>query len=220
VAVVTRGRSRHGRELGKTSLDDPGELLGWAMTGPNRGARPEDQGVPVGGMGNFTAALARAAEHAGAHVRLGVDVAQICMDDSGAASGVELVDGTLIRARAVISNADPKRTFDTLVPAGAVSTELRKTIDALDTDSGSLKFHAAVSELPDLTAHLGSGHDLRLLHMLRVAPSVSYIEKSLTDAAAGRATDHPILIVQIPTVYDPGAAPEGCHVVSVPVSLS
>jgi phytoene dehydrogenase-like protein len=201
------------------SLDAPGELLGWAMTGPNRGARPEDQGVPVGGMGTFTGALARAAEHAGVHIRLGVEVAQVCIDDAGVVRGVELGDGTLVDARAVISNADPKRTFSALVPAGAVSPELRATVDALDTDSGSLKFHAAVSELPDLSGHLGSDHDPRLLHMLRIAPSTSYIEKSLTDAAAGRATDHPIHIVQIPTVYDPSAAPEGRHVVSVRVKF-
>jgi phytoene dehydrogenase-like protein len=170
-------------------------------------------------MGTFTGALARAAEHAGAHVRLGVEVAQVCIDNAGVARGVELGDGTLVEARAVISNADPKRTFGALVPAGAVSPELRATVDALDTDSGSLKFHAAVSELPDLSGHLGSDHDPRLLHMLRIAPSTTYIERSLTDAAAGRATDHPILIVQIPTVYDPSAAPEGRHVVSVRVKF-
>jgi phytoene dehydrogenase-like protein len=200
------------------SLDAPGELLGWAMTGPNRGVSRDDQGIPVGGMGSFTEALMRAAVHQGATVRLGVEVARILVDESGA-TGVELADGSVIRARAVLSNADPKRTFDHLVPQDAVGPELRRTIDALDTDSGSLKFHAAVSELPDLSAYLGPDHDPRLVHMLRVAPSVSYIEKSLADAAAGRATDHPILIVQIPTVYDPSAAPAGRHLVSIRVKF-
>jgi phytoene dehydrogenase-like protein len=200
------------------SLDEPGELLGWAMTGSNRGALATDQGVPVGGMGSFGLALARAAQHFGAEIRLGVDVTRIRVDEHGVA-GVELADGTFIRSLAVLSNADPKRTFNRLLDEDAVSPEVRRIVDGLDTDSGSLKFHAAVSELPDLSAHLGRDHDPRLLGMLRIAPSVGYIERSLADAAAGRATDHPILIVQTSTVYDPSAAPPGHHLVSIRVKF-
>jgi phytoene dehydrogenase-like protein len=200
------------------SLDEPGELLGWAATGPNRGARSEHQGLPVGGMRSFGNAVLEAARDFGAEVRLGVDVAEVLVDDKGA-RGVRLADGSTIEAGVVLSNADPKRTFGQLIPQGAVSAEVTGAVEALDTDSGSLKFHAAVSELPDLSAHLGRGHDPRLLGMIRVSPSTSYVERSLADAAAGRPTDHPILIVMIPTVYDPSVAPAGQHLVSMRVKF-
>jgi phytoene dehydrogenase-like protein len=201
------------------SLDQPGELLGWAMTAPNRGARPEHQGVPIGGMGSVGRALARAAEQYGAEIGLGAEVAQIHLDEAGRACGVDLADGTTLRCRTVVSNADPKRTFGQLLDSAGAAGDTAVRVGKLDTDSGSLKFHAAVSELPDLSAHLGTGHDPRLLGMLRIVPSISYIENSLADAAAGRATDYPILIVQTSTVYDPSAAPEGSHLVSVRVKF-
>jgi phytoene dehydrogenase-like protein len=200
------------------SLDEPGELLGWAMTASNRGAEPLDQGLPVGGMGTFTRALADAAEHAGAVITLGVDVAEILVDESGA-RGVRLSDGSTIRARAVVSNADPKRTFDRLLSGGAVGAETHGRVRAIDTDSGSLKFHAAVDELPDFTRHLGRDHDPRLLGLIRFSPSTTYVERSLADAAEGRPTASPILIVMIPSVYDPSVAPEGQHLVSMRVKF-
>jgi phytoene dehydrogenase-like protein len=199
------------------SLDEPGELLGWAMTASNRGADALDQGLPVGGMGTFTRALARAAEHAGAVIRLGADVSEILIDESGA-SGVRLSDGSTIRARAVVSNADPKRTFEQLVTDPAAS-QTRASVQTVDTDSGSLKFHAAVEQLPDFSRHLGAGHDPRLLGLIRFSPSTSYVEQSLADAAAGRPTTSPILIVMIPSVYDPSVVPDGRHLVSMRVKF-
>lgn len=200
------------------SLDEPGELLGWAMTAPNRGARPEHQGVPIGGMASVSESLASVARSRGVDIAVGAEVAQIVISD-GRACGVTLADGTVLTADTVISNADPKHTFGQLLPDTAEFVEHARTVDTLDTDSGSLKFHAAVDELPDFTRYLGDGHDPRMLGMIRIAPSVSYVEKSLSDAAAGRPTDSPILIVQIPTVYDPSAAPVGKHLVSVRVKF-
>jgi phytoene dehydrogenase-like protein len=201
------------------SLDEPGELLGWAATAPNRGALASDQGVPVGGMGIFGRALFEAARDFGAEVRLGVDVGEILVDEDRGAHGVMLSDGTTIHAQVVLVNVDPKRTFSQLIPDSAASSEVKRAVDALDSESGSLKFHAAVRELPDLTAYLGADHDPRLLGMLRISPSTSYVAASLADAAAGRPTDSPVLIVMIPTVYDPSVAPLGQHLVSMRVKF-
>src|SRR5947209_20027022 len=64
----------------------------------------------AGGMGAVTQAMAAAAKKAGAEIRTGADVAQIRVKD-GAANGVVLGSGEEISARAVISNADPRRTL-------------------------------------------------------------------------------------------------------------
>src|SRR6202050_2878892 len=64
----------------------------------------------AGGMGELTQAMASAAKAAGAGIRTAAEVIEIRVKD-GAATGVLLSTGEEISARAVISNADPKRTL-------------------------------------------------------------------------------------------------------------
>ncbi len=197
------------------SLDEPGELMGWASVKPNLLVDPRNQGLLPGGMGTLARALERAALTAGARIRTGAEVRRILVDDRGTACGVELADGQAIHARMVVSNADPKRTFLGLVEPAAVPAELRARIDGLETRSGSVKFHAAVRELPDFGRWFDGPADPRALAMIRIAPSIDYVTASLADAAAGVPTRSPIITLQIPTVYDPTIAPPGQHIVSM-----
>ena len=64
----------------------------------------------AGGVGAVTQAMASAAQSAGAEIRTGADVIEIRVQN-GKASGVVLSTGEEISAKAVISNADPKRTL-------------------------------------------------------------------------------------------------------------
>src|SRR5271165_5356524 len=64
----------------------------------------------AGGMGPVTQAMASAAKAAGAEIRTGTEVIEISVGN-GVAGGVVLSNGQEIQARAVISNADPKRTL-------------------------------------------------------------------------------------------------------------
>ena len=70
----------------------------------------------MGGMGAITQALAAAGRKLGVEIRTSAPVAQIDVRD-GRARGVVLEDGTEIRARIVLSNADPKRLFLKMVAA-------------------------------------------------------------------------------------------------------
>src|SRR5262245_38826380 len=67
-----------------------------------------------GGMGALTQALAKAATEAGAEIRTGADVERILIE-KGRAVGVALTNGSEILAGAVVSNADPRRTFLQLI---------------------------------------------------------------------------------------------------------
>jgi phytoene dehydrogenase-like protein len=67
-----------------------------------------------GGAGAVTQAMATAAQQAGAEIRTSAPVSEIRIKD-GAATGVLLASGEEISAKAVISNADPKRTLLQLV---------------------------------------------------------------------------------------------------------
>src|SRR6202165_2534858 len=82
------------------------------------GGEHEQQGFyghVLGGMGSITNAMANAARAFGAEIRTSSPVQQIDSRD-GRVRSVVLEDGTEIRARVVLSNADPKRTFLGMVP--------------------------------------------------------------------------------------------------------
>ncbi|HEV7864148.1 MAG TPA: NAD(P)/FAD-dependent oxidoreductase, partial [Acidimicrobiia bacterium] len=84
--------------------------------------KPGAWGYVEGGMGRVSLALADAATEAGALVVTGVPVAAILPGTGAAGRGegpaVVLESGEVIRAGAVVSNADPKRTL-ALCQAGA-----------------------------------------------------------------------------------------------------
>src|SRR4051794_6051958 len=81
-------------------------------------------GYVRGGMGAITRALAGAASDLGVEIRTSVPVAQVLVED-GVARGVVLEDGSTVRARTVLSNADPKRTFLGLCPPSALPAAFR-----------------------------------------------------------------------------------------------
>ena len=88
---------------------------------------------PHGGMGGITQAMARAAESLGAEIRVNSPVERILVR-GGRAVGVELADGERIEADVVLSNADPKRTFLSLVDENDVAPEVVRGIRRLKTD--------------------------------------------------------------------------------------
>ena len=77
-------------------------------------------GHVMGGMGAITGALAGAARKRGAEIRTSSPVGRILVRN-GRVRGVALEDGTEIRAGLVVSNADPKRTFLSLLEARRIA---------------------------------------------------------------------------------------------------
>src|SRR5204863_886850 len=71
-------------------------------------------GFAKGGNGSVSAAIAAAARSSGAEIRTGAPVERVLIE-SGRAAGVVLEGGEEIRAGRVVSNADPRRTFLSLV---------------------------------------------------------------------------------------------------------
>src|SRR5437763_7340401 len=71
---------------------------------------PGFYGHVMGGMGSITQAMAAAGKKFGVEIRTSAPVARVDVRD-GRARRVVLEDGTELRSRIVLSNADPKRTF-------------------------------------------------------------------------------------------------------------
>lgn len=203
--------------IGSTSrsLDTPGSLMTAAAQEAGRSGSKQFKGLPIGGMGAVSAAIATAAREAGVAIHTNSPVQRIITEGERAV-GVELKDGTVVRSRAVVSNATPEVTFGKLLPAESPAYAVVKpSVDKLENTFHGMKFHVRVSELPDLSIWLGKDYDTRQLANFRLCPSVEQFAAALSDVSAGNVTDSPVVHVQIPSVLDPTVAPEGEYLVSM-----
>lgn len=168
-----------------------------------------------GGMGGVTQALAAAAREAGADIRTGAPVERVLVE-AGRARGVLLADGTMIEARAVLSNADPKRTFLDLVPDGALPDDYVARARELRTPGSVVKVNLALAELPDFApcGLSGTGPAPQHAGTIEISPSVKHLERAHADAATGAVSARPFMEVFIQSVTDDSLAPPGRHVAS------
>src|SRR6476660_7028928 len=104
-------------------------------------------GHVMGGMGSITQALAAAGEKLGVEIQTGASVAHIDVRD-GRARSVVLEDGTELRARMVLSNADPKRTFLKLVDAKDLPEEFLFAVRGIKMQGPCAKVHMVLGEAP------------------------------------------------------------------------
>jgi phytoene dehydrogenase-like protein len=171
-------------------------------------------GHAIGGMGAISAAMAWAAEAAGAVIRTEAPVAEVVVAD-GCAAGVRLDTGEIVRARVVAANVGPKLLFRDLVPPDAVEPGLRARFLGIKTGSGTFRMNVALAELPDFRCrpgreaqdHHGSG--------IIIGPTLDYLERAYHDARFEGWSREPIIEMLIPSTLDRTLAPEGRHVASL-----
>jgi phytoene dehydrogenase-like protein len=170
---------------------------------------------PLGGLGALSAALARAAECAGAEVRTGAAVERIVVREDRAA-GVRLVSGEEIAAASVVSSADPKTTFLGLLGCEHLDAGFVRRVSQLRSRGLTAKLHLALTQLPAFRDLPPSALRGRLL----VAPSSDYIERAYNHAKYNEFSSAPMLEITIPTLADPSLAPAGKHVLSAIVQYA
>ncbi|HEX4043013.1 MAG TPA: NAD(P)/FAD-dependent oxidoreductase [Xanthobacteraceae bacterium] len=169
-------------------------------------------GHAMGGMGAITQALARAAGEAGVRIDTGAPVREVLIE-GGSACGVVLQDGTVVRARAVIANVDPRTLLADMVPAEAVPRAARARMRDWKAGSGTFRMNVALSRLPDFTALPGAGDHLTAGIIL--APSLAYMDEAYRDGRAYGWSKKPIVEMVIPSTLDDTLAPPGAHVASL-----
>jgi phytoene dehydrogenase-like protein len=169
-----------------------------------------------GGPGALTRAMADAATAAGAEIRTGTSVARV-MVRGGRATGVVLDDGREIGARAVISNADPRRTFLDLVDPVELDPSFLQRIRHYRCPGTSAKVNLALSALPAFRG-VSSPSDLR--GRIQIGPGIDYLERAFDASKYGDISPDPYLDISIPTLHDPSLAPAGAHVMSVYVQFA
>jgi phytoene dehydrogenase-like protein len=168
-----------------------------------------------GGPGALTQALADAAREAGAAIRTDAAVAQVLVRE-GRVAGVLLADGTEIPARAVISNADPKRTLLHLVDPVELDPGFLQRLRNYRMPGTSAKVNLALGRVPQF---IGVANAADLHGRLHIGPTIDYLEKAFDASKYGRMSDEPYLDVTIPSLLDPSLCPAGRHVMSVHVQF-
>ncbi len=180
----------------------------------NSDTRSPGWGLPRGGMGGITQAMASFARAQGVELRTGAAVQRILVEQ-GKAVGVRLESGEEIRARAVLSNADPKRTFLNLLAPEDLPEDFRFDISHLRMGHASLRMNLALSGLPELRDYPGAGVLPQHQSSIVIFPSMAAMEQNYHEAKAGKLPSEPRLDLVIPSTLDDSLAPPGHHVMSL-----
>ena len=206
--AMVAARGIFGNSMGPWSAGT-GALLLWRAAIDPHPAGPA--AFPVGGMGALTQAMANAARKAGVEIRTAADVARVNVKD-GVAVGVTLQNGEEIRARAVVSSADPKRTLLGLVDPVHLDPSFVEKAKHYRCSGTVAKVNLALSTLPRFSGMDGSE---ALSARIQIGPEIDYLERAFDHAKYGEFSTHPYLEITIPTLSDASLAPPGKHVMSV-----
>ena len=131
------------------------------------------------------------------------------------AVGVVTEKGEMFRARAVISNVNPKSLYLRLLDRAALPVTFVERIEKWRCGSGTFRMNVALSELPDFTCLPGREPAEHHTAGIIIAPSLKYMEQAYFDARTHGWSRHPIVEVVISSTLDDTLAPKGQHVASL-----
>lgn len=167
-----------------------------------------------GGMGALSEALAVATRDAGVEIRIGTGIDQIAVSEDRAEK-VLLRSGEEIRARAIVSNADPRTTFLKLVDPVCLDPSFLLKIRNYRATGVSAKINLALSGLPSFTGVEGDEVRTKLSGRIHIGPDIDYLERAFDAAKYGDYSPLPYMDITIPSLLDPALAPAGAQVMSV-----
>ena len=144
--------------------------------------------------------------------RTGDRIAQILVK-RGKAFGVVLEGGEEVRATAVASTVDPKRTFLKMLGPGDAPPEFVEQIRNFKMRGSSGKVNLALDGLPKFSGLPDNGR-VGLTDIM-VSPSMDYLERAYDEAKYGKYSRRPFLEIVFPSAFDPSMAPPGKHVASI-----
>ncbi len=174
-------------------------------------------GYVRGGMGGLSEAIMKAGHAHGVEYRTDADVARILIED-GKAVGVALADGTKIRSKRVISNADMHVTFERLIDPGHLPDDFRIAVSQIDYANATSKINLILDGGLVFDCLKGTKH--KVPGTFHICEDSEYIERSFDAAKYGKVADDLVLEGCIPSVVDKTLAPEGKHVLSLLVQYT
>ena len=168
---------------------------------------PGTWGYVVGGMGRVSFILCDIAREAGAVVAAGVPVARIVPAD-----GVELEDGTRIRAGNVVSNADPRVTLRLL--GNDADPGWKQQVESVPIEGVTVKVNLTLHELPNFTSRPGTFEPHHTGQVNTPLTKPEWLSHHRI-AKAGELPPRLWCELYLQTAYDRTVAPAGVHTLSV-----
>src|SRR5271156_1788493 len=169
-------------------------------------------GHVMGGMGAITQALAAAGRELGVEIHTAAPVAQIDVRN-GQARGVVLEDGTEIRSKFVLSNADPKRTFLKMVPACELPEDFVRAVHGIKMDGPCAKLNLVLAEEPRFTGTPPNATPLERTFYTLV-PSLEFAERCYNIARSGEIPEELWVDCVVSSNADDSLAPAGKHILT------
>ncbi len=169
-------------------------------------------GHVIGGMGSITQALAASGRKLGVEIRTSASVAQIDVRD-GRTRGVTLEDGTEIRSRIVLSNADPKRTFLKMVAAAELPEDFLQSVRGIKMDGPCAKVNLVLAEEPRFTGTPANATPLERT-IFTLVPSLDFAERCYDIAKFGDIPEELWVDCVVSSNADDSLAPKGRHILT------
>ncbi|MFZ0801375.1 MAG: NAD(P)/FAD-dependent oxidoreductase [Terriglobales bacterium] len=169
-------------------------------------------GHVMGGMGSITQALAASGRKLGVEIRTSASVAQIDARN-GKARGVILEDGSEIRSRIVLSNADPKSTFLKMVAPGELPEDFLQSVRGIKMDGPCAKVNFVLAEEPRFTGTPANATRLERTFFTLV-PSLAFAELCYDIAKFGDIPEELWVDCVISSNADDSLAPPGKHILT------
>ena len=169
-------------------------------------------GHVLGGMGAITQALAAAGRRLGVEIRTSAPVAKIDTRD-GRTRGIVLEDGTEIRSRIVLSNADPKRTFLQLLSEAELPGEFVNAVRGIKMAGPCAKVNLVLSEEPHFTG-TPPGHTPLERTFYTLVPSLEFAERCYDGCKFGEIPEELWVDCVVASNADDSLAPSGTHIMT------
>jgi len=169
-------------------------------------------GHVMGGMGSITQALAAAGEQLGVEIRTSAAVAQIEVRN-GRAYSVVLEDGSEVRGRMILSNADPKRTFLKMVAARELPEDFLLAVRGIKMDGPCAKVNFVLAEEPRFTGTSPQASPLERTFYTLV-PSLEFAERCYDIAKFGEIPEELWVDCVVSSNADSSLAPPGKHILT------
>jgi len=169
-------------------------------------------GHVMGGMGSITQALAESGQKSGVKIRTGASVAHIDVKNSRAWS-VVLEDGTELRGRMILSNADPKRTFLKLLDSRDLPEDFLFAVRGIKMAGPCAKVNMVLSEEPRFTGTSPQATALERTFYTLV-PSLEFAERCYDIAKFGDIPEELWVDCVVSSNADASLAPAGKHILT------
>lgn len=166
-----------------------------------------------GGIGALTSHLCTTFADAGGQLRLRTRVQEILAAD-GRVDGARFEDGTVVTAPVVVSAVAPDLTVNHLVTSAAVPDDVRARHARVDHRGSYLQMHFALDGVPEFAAPYEVLNDPAMQSNIGIFSTPEELQQQWEDCRRGVVPQDPAIALQIPSVNDPGLAPEGKHAAS------